>query len=87
MANKACSCCLRRACGAGFILQAQTTGKGPIGALSEHLGNPFGSNIVRNIGKCVTPDVADVQVSARAVGRGGAGENGRHATSEDSEEP
>lgn len=38
----------------------QTTGKGPIAALSEHLANPAASNWTQNIGKCVTPATADV---------------------------
>lgn len=30
-----------------FILQAQATGKGPLAALSAHLSNPFGNNILK----------------------------------------
>ncbi|PNH12496.1 Chlorophyll a-b binding protein P4, chloroplastic [Tetrabaena socialis] len=46
---------------AGFILQAQTTGKGPIASLSAHLGNPFGNNILKNIGTCTVPTSVNVQ--------------------------
>lgn len=30
---------------AGFVMAAQITGKGPLGALSEHLANPIGTTI------------------------------------------
>ncbi|KAL6748163.1 chlorophyll a/b-binding protein domain-containing protein [Haematococcus lacustris] len=46
---------------AGFVLQAQATGKGPIASLTSHLANPFGDNIVKNIGQCTVPDAVDVQ--------------------------
>jgi len=46
---------------AGFILQAQATGKGPIASLTSHLSNPFGDNIGTNIGTCVVPKAVDVQ--------------------------
>ena len=46
---------------AGFIFQAQTTGKGPIASLLEHVGNPFGSNIGTNIHHCAIPTSVDVQ--------------------------
>mmetsp|Transcript_37692 Transcript_37692/g.83943 ORF Transcript_37692/g.83943 Transcript_37692/m.83943 type:complete len:265 (+) Transcript_37692:92-886(+) len=46
---------------AGFTLQAQATGKGPLGSLAAHLSNPFGSNWATNIGHCVTPSSVDVQ--------------------------
>ncbi|KAG2440453.1 hypothetical protein HYH02_010335 [Chlamydomonas schloesseri] len=45
----------------GFILQAQATGKGPLAALSAHLSNPFGNNILKNIGTCTVPHSVDVQ--------------------------
>lgn len=40
----------------GFTIQAQALGVGPIAAWKEHLSNPFGSNIMTNLGKCVLPD-------------------------------
>ena len=46
---------------AGFVFQAQTTGKGPIASLQAHLSDPFGSNWGTNIGHCVTPSTVDVQ--------------------------
>jgi light-harvesting complex I chlorophyll a/b binding protein 4 len=46
---------------AGFILQAQATGKGPIAALTSHLSNPFGNNIATNIGHCAIPSSVDVE--------------------------
>lgn len=45
----------------GFVFAAQTTGKGPLGALGAHLSAPFSSNILKNIGHCVTPGEVDVQ--------------------------
>jgi light-harvesting complex I chlorophyll a/b binding protein 4 len=45
----------------GFVLQAQATGKGPLAALAEHLGNPAGSNWATNIGTCSVPKSVDVQ--------------------------
>lgn len=44
----------------GFVLQAQATGKNPITNLTDHLANPFGSNIGANIGVCHVPPVVDV---------------------------
>jgi hypothetical protein len=46
---------------AGFILQAQATGQGPLANLSSHLSNPFGDNITKNIGTCAIPSSVDVQ--------------------------
>jgi len=45
----------------GFTLQAQATGKGPIDSLKAHLGNPFGNNILKNIGQCHIPKSVDVE--------------------------
>merc|ERR1711959_708909 len=45
----------------GFVLQAQATGLGPTACLIEHISDPFGSNIVTNIGNCVVPDTVNVQ--------------------------
>jgi light-harvesting complex I chlorophyll a/b binding protein 4 len=36
---------------AGFTIQAQATGKGPLADLTSHLSNPFGDNIAKNIGE------------------------------------
>jgi light-harvesting complex I chlorophyll a/b binding protein 4 len=44
----------------GFVFAAQCTGKGPIGALTAHLANPFGDNITKNIGTCVIPESVNV---------------------------
>jgi hypothetical protein len=45
----------------GFIIQAQSTGKGPLASLSSHLSSPFADNITKNIGHCVTPSSVDVE--------------------------
>lgn len=46
---------------AGFTLQAQATGKGPLGSLAAHLSNPFGSNWASNIGHCNIPSSVNVE--------------------------
>merc|ERR1711907_77260 len=45
----------------GFVLQAQSTGLGPIASMSEHISKPFSSNISTNIGNCVIPQAVNVQ--------------------------
>merc|ERR1712014_528158 len=45
----------------GFVLQAQTTGLGPIASLTKHVSDPFASNLTTNIGNCVIPDSVNVQ--------------------------
>jgi len=40
----------------GFTIQAQALGEGPIACWKNHLANPFGSNIMTNLGQCVLPD-------------------------------
>eukprot|EP00242_Pyramimonas_sp_CCMP2087_P004387 CAMPEP_0198202554 /NCGR_PEP_ID=MMETSP1445-20131203/5730_1 /TAXON_ID=36898 /ORGANISM="Pyramimonas sp., Strain CCMP2087" /LENGTH=270 /DNA_ID=CAMNT_0043873537 /DNA_START=39 /DNA_END=851 /DNA_ORIENTATION=- len=39
----------------GFTIQAQALGEGPVASWKEHLANPFGSNILTNLGQCVLP--------------------------------
>jgi light-harvesting complex I chlorophyll a/b binding protein 4 len=46
----------------GFVFAAQTTGKGPLAALSTHLSDPAHNNWTTNIGNCVLP--SSVEVSA-----------------------
>ena len=43
---------------AGFVMAAQITGKGPAGALAEHLANPVGTTIFSKA--VVTPSSAVV---------------------------
>lgn len=45
----------------GFVFAAQTTGKGPLAALADHLSNPGGSNWITNIGTCAVPKSVDVE--------------------------
>lgn len=46
---------------AGFILQAQATGEGPLANLGAHLSAPFEQNWTHNIGVCHVPKSVDVQ--------------------------
>ena len=46
---------------AGFVLQAQATGKNPIANLTDHLSAPFSNNWTQNIGVCHVPSSVDVQ--------------------------
>lgn len=41
---------------AGFTIQAQALGQGPVQCWRDHLADPFGNNILSNLGKCVLPD-------------------------------
>ena len=45
----------------GFVLSAQATGKGPLGALGAHLGAPLANNWTTNIGTCAVPTSVDVE--------------------------
>jgi light-harvesting complex I chlorophyll a/b binding protein 4 len=45
----------------GFVFAAQTTGKGPLAALSAHMADPAHANWTTNIGTCALP--ASVEVS------------------------
>merc|ERR1711865_222304 len=41
---------------AGFIIQAQALGEGPIACWRDHLADPFNTTILSNLGKCVLPE-------------------------------
>jgi len=45
----------------GFVIQAQSTGLGPVACLSKHVADPKSSNFITNIGNCVIPDYVNVQ--------------------------
>ena len=45
----------------GFILQAQSTGKGPLASAAAHISDPFHNNILTNIGQCHIPKSVNVE--------------------------
>jgi len=46
---------------AGFIIQAQATGEGPLANLGAHLAAPFAQNWTHNIGTCKIPTSVEVE--------------------------